>query len=199
LREERRHRRLQIGRMHILDVAEALFSEHGYHGTSLEQVALGSEYSVGSLYTFFAGKQELLAAVLRRRQDEMSPSVEEILQAGDSGLDELLALCAFTAQYLREHPAFAKLAMRVYQAGLESIPAFTTFRQDGAEGRAIAGAVRKGQRDGTIRGDDVAWLATLIEGMIMFDQLARESSTTAGEPPEHLLALIRRSVAPDRE
>jgi AcrR family transcriptional regulator len=183
--------------MHILDVAEALFSEQGYYSTSLEQVALGSEYSVGSLYTFFSGKRELLAAVLRRRQDEMAPVVEEILRSSLSGLDELLALCAASAEYLQNHAAFAKLTMRVYQAGLESIPAFTTFRQDGIEDRAFAAAVRKGQCDGTIRPGGVAWLATLIEGMLMFDQLARDNSVSGGEPIEHLLALIRRSVATD--
>jgi AcrR family transcriptional regulator len=195
LREERRQHRMQLSRNHILDVAEALFSDQGYHQTSLEQVAAGSEYSVGSLYAFFDGKMELLGAVLRRREAEIEPRVTDILQADLPGLDELLALTAFTVDYMKAHPAFARLTMRVYQAGLESIPDFPNYRREAADQRPFAQAVRKGQGDGTIRDGGVIWLATLVEGMIMFDQLARDSAPTENESVDHFLELITDTVA----
>jgi AcrR family transcriptional regulator len=190
LREERRRQRMQTSRNHILDVAEALFSEQGYHSTSLDQVASGSEYSVGSLYTFFAGKQELLAAVLRRRENEMWPAIEAIQDAALCGLEELLALCVHSVDYMTLHPAFAKLSMRVYQAGLESIPAFGNFRLAAADERPFARAVRKGQADGTIREGDVVWLALLVEGMIMFDRLARAELPAGTEPTGNLVDVL---------
>jgi AcrR family transcriptional regulator len=195
LREERRRHRMELSRNHILDVAEALFSEQGYHQTSLEQVAAGSEYSVGSLYTFFDGKKELLAAVLERRQTEMAPRVVEIQAADQSGLDELLALCAHSVEYMRQHPTFARLTMRVYQAGLEASPGLPINRGDQSAGRSFTQVVQKGQRDGTIRAGGVVWLATLIEGAIMFDQLARDNAPDEDEPAENLLDVIRRAVS----
>ena len=48
----------------ILDTAEELFGNQGYRATSLQQVAERCEFSVGALYQFFAGKEELFALTL---------------------------------------------------------------------------------------------------------------------------------------
>src|ERR1700710_357743 len=70
LREQRRLNRVRMSREHVLDVAEQLFGDNGYQATSLEQVAAGSEFSVGAVYKIFASKRDLLADVLARRHEE---------------------------------------------------------------------------------------------------------------------------------
>ena len=73
-RERRRLERLEAGRREILDVAEQLFVEHGYEGTSLEQIAAGCGYSVGSIYNFFTNKDALYSAALERHATSLGTS-----------------------------------------------------------------------------------------------------------------------------
>ena len=44
----------------ILDVATVLFYEHGYHATTMRDVAAGVGIKAGSLYNHYASKEELL-------------------------------------------------------------------------------------------------------------------------------------------
>jgi AcrR family transcriptional regulator len=124
LREQRRLNRVRMSREHVLDVAEQLFGDNGYQATSLEQVAAGSEFSVGAVYKIFASKRDLLADVLARRHEEMRVGVDAILAQGLPGLEELLALSSYYLEYFSQHPSFGRLTLRVYPAGLEPLPDF---------------------------------------------------------------------------
>ncbi|MGX7677955.1 TetR/AcrR family transcriptional regulator [Jatrophihabitans sp. DSM 45814] len=197
LREQRRLNRARTSREHILDVAEALFGDQGYQATSLEQVAAGSEFSVGAVYKFFASKKELLGAVLTRRHEEMQLEVDEIFAASLPGLDELLALCSYYLDYFKLHPSFGRLTLRVYPAGLEPVSDYAEYSRSPAElNEMFIGAVERGQREGTIRTGDASWLATLVVGAIMFDHSLRYDTTVPQVPIVDLISFIRSAVAP---
>jgi AcrR family transcriptional regulator len=51
------------GRRRILDAAGALFSDHGYLGTTIAQIAAAAGVSTQSVYNMAGGKAELLKAV----------------------------------------------------------------------------------------------------------------------------------------
>ena len=127
LREQRRLNRLNMSREQVLDVAEQLFGDNGYRTTSLEQVALGSEFSVGAVHKLFNGKKGLLTAVIERRFDEMRSAIIDILTQPSSGLDEVLALCQYYSDYYAEHPSLGRLHLRVYSAGREPNPEFADY------------------------------------------------------------------------
>jgi len=51
-------------RAYLLEAAAALFRRHGFEGTSVEQIAEEAGYTKGALYTHFASKEDLFAALL---------------------------------------------------------------------------------------------------------------------------------------
>jgi AcrR family transcriptional regulator len=51
-------------RQEIIEAAFKLFLEHGYHGTSMRQIADGAGLALGGIYNHFASKEEIFAAVL---------------------------------------------------------------------------------------------------------------------------------------
>ena len=55
-----------VTRDRILDVAEALFAERGFAGTSMRELATNAGLTAASLYNHFAGKEALYTAVLQR-------------------------------------------------------------------------------------------------------------------------------------
>ena len=50
-------------RRQILEAALALFSDHGFHGTSMSKLASAAGLPVGTIYRHFAGKEELIHAL----------------------------------------------------------------------------------------------------------------------------------------
>jgi len=53
----RRERDFKRHRSEIMDVAEKLFEEVGYHETTMDKIAERVEFSKGSLYNYFENKE----------------------------------------------------------------------------------------------------------------------------------------------
>lgn len=103
--ERKRGKRIQ----EILSTAAALFGERGYDAVSLEDVADQLDVTKGSLYYYFASKDELVTAAIETLGNEWTARLEG-LPAGQSGTpaERLHAL-------VREHIG---IAVREYPAAL---------------------------------------------------------------------------------
>ncbi|WP_433475611.1 TetR/AcrR family transcriptional regulator [Spirillospora sp. CA-142024] len=73
----RRRPRAEI-RAAVMDAAITLFAQHGYGGTSLEQVAAAAGLTRGAVYSNFTGKEELLLALLG---ETVAQRIERIARA----------------------------------------------------------------------------------------------------------------------
>jgi TetR/AcrR family transcriptional regulator len=63
-RMTRKARFREQGRQEILEAAMALFGEKGYHGVSMHEIAVKAGVAVGTLYNFFASKEDLYTALM---------------------------------------------------------------------------------------------------------------------------------------
>ena len=66
----RRLKQIEAKRTAILDAALGLFSRFGLHGTTVEQIAEDAGVSKTNLFYYFASKEEVYIAVLRRLLDQ---------------------------------------------------------------------------------------------------------------------------------
>lgn len=81
------------GEAGILDAAIAVMAEHGYHGTSVRDIAVRAGVSPAALYHHFASKQQVLATIMERGIDALLQRTREALDAvGDRPADRLRAL-----------------------------------------------------------------------------------------------------------
>jgi AcrR family transcriptional regulator len=62
----------------ILDAAEELLLEDGYEGTTMSAIARKAGISSNAVYWYFPGKDELLAAVLSRRQQRALERLDRV-------------------------------------------------------------------------------------------------------------------------
>jgi AcrR family transcriptional regulator len=67
-------------REHILDIAEALFADNGYDGTSLRDVARAAALQTAAIGYHYPSKEELFDTVVRRRAEVMSAWRQRMLQ-----------------------------------------------------------------------------------------------------------------------
>lgn len=68
-------------RTRILDVAEALFMEHGFEATSLRAITAAADVNLAAVNYHFGSKEELFQSVLTRRLDPMNQARLELLTA----------------------------------------------------------------------------------------------------------------------
>lgn len=55
----------------IVDSALHLFAEHGFHATSIRQIAKKAKISKGLMYNYFESKEELLKEIFKKGVDEI--------------------------------------------------------------------------------------------------------------------------------
>jgi AcrR family transcriptional regulator len=55
----------------ILEAAEAVFAERGFHGARIQDIAEHARIAVGTLYNHFEHKDEVLVALLEERTEEL--------------------------------------------------------------------------------------------------------------------------------
>lgn len=93
-------------RQRILDAALELFQTHGYHGTSMRQIARRAEIALGGIYNHFPSKDDIYVAVLKANHP-----YHEVFQALEATEDE-------------PFEAFVRRAARSVLAALERRPYF---------------------------------------------------------------------------
>ena len=64
----------------LVEVAEGLFTEHGYANTSLDAIVAGARVTKGALYHHFSGKQALFEAVFERVETDASKTINKALK-----------------------------------------------------------------------------------------------------------------------
>jgi AcrR family transcriptional regulator len=73
----------------IADVATRLFSERGYHGTSMRDIAEASGVRAASLYAHIARKEDLLHRIVADAADRFTAGVEEAVGGSDDPVEQL--------------------------------------------------------------------------------------------------------------
>ena len=82
----RREREKLRHRQEILDAALLLFSEHGFHNVSMQQVAAEAEFAIGTIYNLFKDKEDLYKTLI----DELTGKFHQALRCAiDSGEDDV--------------------------------------------------------------------------------------------------------------
>jgi AcrR family transcriptional regulator len=80
----------------LVDVAERLFTEHGYAGTSLDAIVAGADVTKGALYHHYSGKQALFEAVFERVESDGADQIQAALAGhGDPWEKAIAGLRAF--------------------------------------------------------------------------------------------------------
>jgi len=199
LKQERREYRRALSRDQILDAAEQVFADHGYHDASLREIAELAEFSVGAVYGFFSGKDDIYRAIFLRRAEEFMPQMREVLESDAAPLRQLLDLAAWQVAFFRRYPHWSRLVLR---GGAIASPLVTPaddaqIQENFAVAqRAQAELIRRGQQSGDLRQGSPALLARMFSGLVSAFQAAElAADPMAHLPVEDLLAVIEAAFA----
>lgn len=168
-REQRRLQHQDLSRAQLLDAAEEVFGRKGFHEATLKEVAELAEFSVGSVYSFFANKDDLFRQIFVRRGDEFMPGLRAALRDEGAPVEQLRRVVDFEIGFFRQHPRFGRLYLRYSSATMMSadrqIDAAMAANYDESM-RLQAALFERGQRAGSFRSGDPQVLARLFSGLM---------------------------------
>lgn len=142
----RLERRKARTRAAILQAASQLFHEHGFEETSIQQIAERADTGVGTLYGYFASKEDLLREVLRASRDESVARYRAAVAADTPAVERVCTALAAIADYLEEN---RRLLVSVFRVAARN----RSFDDEYAEWlqRSFTDLIESGIRSGEFR------------------------------------------------
>lgn len=110
--------RKDVKRQHILDTAAKVFSQNGYHYTSVKDIVEAASISIGSFYFYFKSKEQLFEELYTASTQKFQEIIENIVDVERFSLSENLTRAMITNLWMYEqHRELAKI-MLIEAAGV---------------------------------------------------------------------------------
>ncbi|MEU6137930.1 TetR/AcrR family transcriptional regulator [Nocardioides sp. NPDC047086] len=141
-------------RSELLDVATEVFSEQGYSGARVDEIAERTRTTKRMIYYYFGGKEGLFLAVLeaayRRIRD-----LEQSLHAGDlEPVDAIRRIAELTFDHHVDHPDFIRLVSVENIHRGRHLEKVESLRELGAPAASVLDEVlARGRASGELRAD----------------------------------------------
>jgi AcrR family transcriptional regulator len=126
-RLERKEREFNMRRMEILEQAEKVFATKGFHNVTVAEIAHASGFSIGSLYQFFEGKENLYTTMISEKLDLMYAEIRKATNTAKDITGKLEALIDAHLQFIEKNTDFCRLFIKGENAALSE--AMTSLRQ----------------------------------------------------------------------
>jgi AcrR family transcriptional regulator len=186
----RRRREARPGE--ILDAALACFKERGFARTRLEDVAARAGVTKGTIYLYYANKEELFEAVVRNVVVPNLDQVEASLTEAAPAAVLLERLFSFWAQKIAPSPLSVIPKIVIGEAG--NFPQLARFFLEAVPHRMlrlIASVLRRGIASGEFRPVDVDHVVYCVIGPLIFSVLWQHSLGPHDDHPLDVQAVCR--------
>jgi TetR/AcrR family transcriptional regulator len=168
----RKEREKKTREQEILSAARALFMEKGYHNTTLDEIAHKAEFAKGTIYNYFANKDELFVGIVDSIFDEFSAITMKAMGTGGADVREkFTAYAKAIITHSNEHSDLFRLFMQESprSGSNEFAEKIKHFHDREKESRDIvARTLSEEIRRGTVKQADPLELAFLFDGMLRF-------------------------------
>jgi AcrR family transcriptional regulator len=133
----------------LVEAAAEVFSERGYDGAGVHEIARRAGLTTGAIYSRFSGKAELLAEAIRA---ESGTQLDQLLSAGDRTPDAARLIAKVGAQLpVREPTRKQFLLLEAFVAARRDPELAVALRADLAEARSnFTRLIELGQRTGDL-------------------------------------------------
>ena len=155
----------------LLEAAMAVFAEKGYRNTRLEEIAEAAGVTKGTIYHYFATKEELLLRAIEHHHERIFGRLDEELRGATGPASERIRL--FVRRGFGDtDPARRRVLTLLLQGIAHEVP--EAYRQWLASGpvegwKLLARLIDEGKRAGEFRDDADAEVAArmLISGLLL--------------------------------
>lgn len=118
MKAERKEREFNLRRAEILEQAEKIFAAKGFHNTAVAEIAGASGFAVGTLYQFFASKEQLYISLLTEKLNMMYACIRESVAKEKDIVKKIEVLVASQFRFVEENAEFCSIFIRGDQFSL---------------------------------------------------------------------------------
>jgi AcrR family transcriptional regulator len=195
--ERRRQRRRAI-----VEAAAPIFADAGYDGAEMDRVATQLGIAKGTLYLYFAGKQDLFFACVDEGMRQMQATINAARSLSGDPFEQISAAIRAYLKFFDEHPHFVELLIQE-RAIFRDRKKPTYFEHRDANRGAWRDLYFDLQSKGRIRGDlpierILDTIGSLLYGAMFFNRLAGRS-ITLDEQHQAMLEVMFYGLLTDEE
>jgi AcrR family transcriptional regulator len=111
-------------RQSILESAQQLFAEKGYHGVSIDEIARAVDVSPAILYRHFNSKKEIYDTVLHELSGKRESYVDTVINSGTGFEDILAGMTQVFIRSIEENPDMLRIEMQSLLEGSDATGEF---------------------------------------------------------------------------
>lgn len=184
----------------ILQAAEEVFARKGFHGATVQEIADRAEFSVGYLYTLFAGKQDLYVQLVELRAAQFMAELRERVAGEEDVLGKIRVSIEAKFDFFRRDQQFFHIFTHMSADGRARGPVFIPercqkmYRDYLAEMRDI---FAEGVRRGVFVDVEPMSMALCMEGMtraILAYRIFNDGEDALEADPELVERMFLRGV-----
>jgi AcrR family transcriptional regulator len=168
----RKEREKKSRQEEILNAARQLFSQKGYHETTLEEIAHKAEFAKGTIYNYFANKDELFFGIVDNIFETLnSIAASTMSREGLSVREKLTVYAKEIMRFAHGHADLFKIMMREAPRPSpdEMDKRMMELQQRDEEARGfIMSELDHAAAEGRLRPIDTRQTALLFDGMVKF-------------------------------
>jgi AcrR family transcriptional regulator len=159
-----RQQQRELKRRAVLQAAARLFNEHGFHATSLDDVAAQLNVTKPTLYYYVKSKDEILLQCVGQGLQMTLDGIEASRRAGGKAIDQLVACMRVYGRVVTMD--FGRCIIRVGDEGLTPEGRQRLRRQKAAIDKEFRRLVAAGVAEGALASCDPKLTAFAIAGAI---------------------------------
>jgi TetR/AcrR family transcriptional regulator len=105
----------------ILDTAVAEFAANGFPGANINVIAKKAGISIGSMYKYFASKEDLFLTVIERAHGLLEGVLDDIESTPGDIFQKIEKMVRAAQQYAREFPELHQIYLDMTSEGLSHL------------------------------------------------------------------------------
>lgn len=175
-------KRGEATRRRVLEAAEAVFAEHGYHEASIVKITERAGIALGTFYLYFDSKQSIFEALVIDLNNRVRQSMSEAMQGAETRLEAERGGFEGFFKFTAQHPALYRV---VREAEFVSPQVMKLHYERIVEGYTdgLRAAQRAGDVDPRLDPEIAAW-ALMGMGELIGMRFLLWERDGEGNPPE---------------
>lgn len=144
----------------ILEVAETLFAEKGFDGTSIRDISKVAKINVAMISYYFGSKERLLQSLIVYRTTDIKTQLEHLLEEDLEPIEKVNKLIEIYINRINNNKGIYRILHFELSSKKreQNLQAFTEFRKDNL--KYLESIIEEGQRKGVFRKDIIIPLIT---------------------------------------
>ncbi len=173
-KSNRKEKDIEIRRNEILDAVERIYERENLESVTMDKIAKEAEFTKQTLYSYFKGKEEIMASIYIRAANTINKMIKSTLDQKEfaSGFEKLDVMREVFTQIAEKKPLYTKM-MAIFQ--LKDLSEFKDLgiyddiiTKNNNLTNYMADCITKGTLDGSIpSGIDVQYGVLFLKALIL--------------------------------